>query len=164
MVVRLSALGIGRLYPQKMLLVLISVGGWVDPRALVRSEGFYVNENFMTQSGIEPATFRFLEQRLNHWATAWVPGIFPVCVEGRCVGLTTLRLLRADWLEILEASTCWNPQKLSRAVQELLCLTCPLWTTFIEIFNFCQNFRWSRTGLFYRLLFVRVLKIAKSDC
>ena len=41
----------------------------------MRSEGFYVNENTLTPSGIEPATFRHVAQHFNHCATA-VPSIY----------------------------------------------------------------------------------------
>ena len=60
------------LLPQEIILILISVRGCVDLRALLRLEGFYVKEKSqMTPAGIEPATFRFVAQHLNHRTTAF---------------------------------------------------------------------------------------------
>jgi hypothetical protein len=60
MAVRLSALGVGRALHAGNILVLISVRGLVDPRAIVRLEGLRQMKNPVTSSGIAPVTFQLV--------------------------------------------------------------------------------------------------------
>jgi hypothetical protein len=52
-----------------MFLVLIFTRGWVDPRAMVRSEENVSLKNPVTPPGIDPRTVRPVAQCLNHYST-----------------------------------------------------------------------------------------------
>jgi hypothetical protein len=61
MAVWLPLLRAGRTLPPGRFLVLISVRGWVDPRAVVRLEGLGKLKKKSASSELEPATFRLVE-------------------------------------------------------------------------------------------------------
>ena len=65
-----SALPTGCIYPQEISWYSFLLEAESTPRTIVRSEGLCQWKIPMTPSGIEPATFRFVAQHLNHCASA----------------------------------------------------------------------------------------------
>jgi hypothetical protein len=101
-VIRLSALCTGRLFAQEIPLVLISVSGWIGPEAIVQPE-FSHWEILMTQSGIEPTTFKLVTQCLNQLCHH-IPSILLLIMKG-------LGLLGCDmclWVRVLGFLRQWR--------------------------------------------------------
>jgi hypothetical protein len=86
MAMKLSALCAVRLLPPGRFLVLISVIGWVEPKAIMRLEGLRQLKNLVASSGIEPATFRLVVQCLNQ-LRYHVPHAGKLSEEKPCVSI-----------------------------------------------------------------------------
>jgi hypothetical protein len=78
MAVRMSDLRAGRPLPPGRFLERTSVGGWVDPRDIVRLEGLGQMKNPMISSEIEPTTFRLVAQYLDQLRYR----VFPMSCDG----------------------------------------------------------------------------------
>jgi hypothetical protein len=77
--VRLSALCAGRLLLPGIFLLLVSVRGCVDPRAIIRLERLGQFKNLINSMRIEPDNFRFAAQCPHIVIALLLTSMFPIC-------------------------------------------------------------------------------------
>jgi hypothetical protein len=105
MAVRLSALHTNHPLLPGRFKTLISVRGWVDPRAIVRLQTLSQLKNLTTSSGIKPSNFRHVAQCLNQLCYSCMPQNKCLCQFNLIHNIQTSgpsRQWEGSWAQIIE--------------------------------------------------------------